>query len=442
MLALVVALHFPAAYANADGTASASPAPTLSSGDNLDSICGATLRNPQPSPAPGAPTTAAQDANTQKLQYCQAAQSAQDGADADSALWKVWAAVGVVCTYACVASFVGGPTSQYLCMGASLAGGVTDAVVSKNFTSAMMSIAGVGVGYAANQAMNSSSEAGKKATEKDVGACLNAAMAALQAFMKYKSMQGQQDAVQSNLASAKAVQSSAASTQAAADSAYQPGQNGTGDNGTGANSGTNANNGLANNPTGTSSSAKSSCSGGGTSGGAIMQCAVASDKTLPGFITDPKFTQEFQKDSGKSLSSFLGGNGPPGGLMAQASSNGLDAGNSAKMMAAMDAVGSSVGSFDYSAGSGYAGGGGGGGSGGGEAEPDMAAMMAGLMDQLNPNGKKKEDSNQGLREVIFANQSRTPAAVTEDRKLSIFDRITYRYYYVGRRLVLGEGASQ
>ena len=67
----------------------------------------------------------------------------------------------------------------------------------------------------------------------------------------------------------------------------------------------------------------------------------------------------------------------------------------------------------------------------------VGQMMAGLMDQMNPN-KKKDEKTTGVSAVIFANQTRSPAAVVEDKTLSIFDRVTYRYYYVGRRIVLGE----
>jgi hypothetical protein len=50
---------------------------------------------------------------------------------------------------------------------------------------------------------------------------------------------------------------------------------------------------------------------------------------------------------------------------------------------------------------------------------------------------KSQGDNQaapsGVSAVILANQNRAPAAVTEDRTLSIFDRVTYRYYFVVRQ---------
>ncbi len=126
--------------------------------------------------------------------------------------------------------------------------------------------------------------------------------------------------------------------------------------------------------------------------------------------------------------------------MAAAASNGMTGSQAATIASAIDGVAQYVGNSESAAM--YAGGGGGGGGSAEEAGPDMAAMMQGMMDQLNPNAKKKDAPTTGVNAVIFANQNRTPAAVAEDRKLSIFDRVTYRYYYVGRRIVLGEEAKQ
>jgi hypothetical protein len=66
-------------------------------------------------------------------------------------------------------------------------------------------------------------------------------------------------------------------------------------------------------------------------------------------------------------------------------------------------------------------------------------MMAGLQNLLNPN-KEEDKSQAGLKAVIFANQRRSPASLSEDSSLSIFDRITYRYHYVGRRIFSETGA--
>lgn len=430
VMALAIALH-------------GSVLPSYAHADDLDTICGPTLNNPQPSPTPGAANA---DIVQQKLQYCQAAKSASDGADADSALWKVWAAVGVVCTYACVASFVGGPTSQYLCMGVSLAGGVTDAIVTKNFTSAMMAVGGVAAGFAVNSAVNGGKEVAKegvkeapKKQDKDIGACLNAAMAALQAFMKYKSMQDSESTEQTNLASAKGLQAPTGTTADGAASYQAATGGGVGTSGTSGNGGV-ANGNIAGSSTLVGNTSNSSCAGlrsGSSSGSAIVQCATASDTTLPGFVNGSKFPEEFQKDSGKSLASFLAGNGPPGPQMTGASTNGMSASQSATIASAIDGVAQSVGNSEYAAV--YAGSGGGGGGAGEDGGSDMAALAQSLMDQMNPNGKKKEAASTGVSAVIFANRSRTPTAVTEDRKLSIFDRVSYRYYYVGRRILFGEG---
>jgi hypothetical protein len=62
-------------------------------------------------------------------------------------------------------------------------------------------------------------------------------------------------------------------------------------------------------------------------------------------------------------------------------------------------------------------------------------MMAGLMGQLMPKTGEKPSS--GIGAVIFANQRRGPASVAEDKTLNIFDRVTYRYYFVSKKMMGG-----
>ena len=171
-----------------------------------------------------------------------------------------------------------------------------------------------------------------------------------------------------------------------------------------------------------------------------MQCAVASDPSLPGFVKDPKFPKEFKKDTGQDLANFLTKNDSPTALMGSAMSNGFNPTQAGKLANALSEMERNVGASGTEVPSAiYASGGGGAGNGGGGEDPmaGMQDMMAGLMDQLNPN-KKKEEQKSGVSAVIFANQTRSPASVAEDKKLSIFDRVTYRYYFVGKRIVTDE----
>src|SRR5262245_36415536 len=76
----------------------------------------------------------------QKLTYCAAAKDSKSAASKNSLLFKVWAGVAGVCTTACVASFFSFGGANMACTGASIGGGVTDAVVTKEFTSGLTSI--------------------------------------------------------------------------------------------------------------------------------------------------------------------------------------------------------------------------------------------------------------------------------------------------------------
>jgi hypothetical protein len=408
--------------------------------DQLNDICGKTLN------APPTPTTDPNVAtmNAQKLNYCQAAQGASSAAGADSAMWKVWAGVGTVCTYACVASFTGLPTSEYICMGVTLAGGLADAFATKNFVSALTAIGGVGAGYIANQTINKASDsAGPNAppkAQKDIGACLNAGIAAVQVYAKHSAMKNDEDSVRANLDSAKKLTDSAA---AAVNGTFNAQNQAATATGTGNANGGGTTTHLASDISGNSNfNASSACAQArNTSNPAvIMSCAVASDRNLPGFVSSPKFAKEIQKDSGTSLADFLGKGGTPTSLMGQAMSNGMSPNQAGKLAAALSQLENNVGNYEGS-GPAYAGGGGGA-ARPGEGDESMTQMMSTLMDQLHPGGKPGEEKKVGVSAVAFANQTRSPASVVNDKTLNIFDRVTYRYYYVGRRLVLGEAGPK
>lgn len=427
VLTLATVLHSPRLYAEAD----------------VDAICAGTLESP----------AAAGGNNQQKLQYCQAAKSAQEAASADSALYKVWGAVGVVCTYACTASFADKPVSEHACAGSTLGGAATQGVVTKDFSGALTQIATAGGGYAVNQAANAQAAkeaaakdgaaegkdaAADKPKKKDYAACMSAATAVGTSVSKHRSMKSNENSANSNLQSAAAVEAAATAGTVAA---FKPGATGAGgetdSNGNGGGSGA-----FAQGNGGSASNSAGSCAS-RSSGVSVIQCAVQSDRNLPGFVTSPKFAQEFQKKTGQSLNNFL--TSPDSGSatrpLAEAMAGAVPIGQGAKLAAALETLNQGIDS--ESMGGNYVGGGGALGGGGGSGD-DMAAqmgsMMQGLMDQMNPE-KAKEVAKTGVFAVDFAyraNQSRGLAAVADDKKLSIFDRVTYRYYFVGGRIVQGD----
>ena len=275
------------------------------------------------------------------------------------------------------------------------------------------------------------SHAGRQ--KRDLGACLAAGTAATQSVAKYKSMQSNNDVVQSNLSSIHSITSP--TQEGATADGFVP-QHGGDLNSAAATGGDTGGSGLA----GGGGATGSNPCGSPSSANAVMQCAIASSRNLPGFVGNANFPSEFQKDAGIPLSDFLSHNAAAAPMMAAGMSRGLPPDQGAKVDAALNdlAQNTEAAPSDYVA-STYVGGGGGGGSDtGDDSAAQMGAMMQGLMDKLNP-GNKKDDTGTGVSAVIFANQNRSPAAVAEDRKLSIFDRVTYRYYFVGRRIVLGEG---
>ncbi len=84
----------------------------------------------------------------------------------------------------------------------------------------------------------------------------------------------------------------------------------------------------------------------------------------------------------------------------------------------------------------YRGGGGGGGESGGDDFNPMS-MIQGIMDQINQQGKGSTPTDiKGVRVVGMAYEGgRTAEQIAENRNLSIFDRVSYRYLKVGGRML-------
>lgn len=177
--------------------------------------------------------------------------------------------------------------------------------------------------------------------------------------------------------------------------------------------------------------------------GATLRCAVARDPSLPAFVQSPKFPTEFQKATGQNLADFLKREDSPRQLLGGVMGAGLGPTQSAKLAAALGSVEQQLaqGGVDGAA---YASAGGGFDSGNDPAFGDQALeeMMAGLAAKLAPQ-KEGEEPQPGIATVIFANNrySRNPAAIAENPALSLFDRVTYRYYFVAKRIFPTEGEA-
>ena len=66
--------------------------------------------------------------------------------------------------------------------------------------------------------------------------------------------------------------------------------------------------------------------------------------------------------------------------------------------------------------------------GGGDAAPNMQEMMSNLMANLMPGAKANPERLTGVAALAFQNKTRGAASIPEDKSISIFDRITFRYF--------------
>ena len=390
---------------------SPAPKPTLNPGDTLDSICGAELRAAEGARAAGtAPTEP-----SIKLSSCQAARDNQTAVDADQALYKVWAGVSAVCTGMCVATLTG-HTVQYVCAASNAIGSATEAAYLKNYQGLIMGIAESGMSVAASKMLMKG---------KDLGSCLIAAHAAQQSYAHYADIKTQQQSFEQNLLAARD-QSSQGGTAVAISA---PGGGGDGQGGAVAGSQSQS---LVTRDGPSATAAIAAACGGGS--GSMVQCAIASDRTLPDNVRSGRLEKDFRSLSGFPLSELANKNLTPAQSIAGSMGSSLSQSQVATLANGIQNLNMTMGGDTPE--SMMAGGGGGGGNSGGATPSDDLSQIAGLMSQLMPGGGAKEEDprTKGMRAVVFANQHRGPASVAEDKSLNLFDRVTVRYYAVSSRL--------
>jgi len=373
-----------------------------------------------------------------KAENCKAAQDAQKGADTNSALYKVWGGVAAVCTTTCAQSLGGAAPNATLCTGSSLAGAGTEAAYTKNFMSAVGPAAATGQSYVTSQqAANNGAQQGAQ-NQRDLSPCFSAATATQSAMTKYSSMKSNEKTVASSIQSVKDAKSTTdtpsidSGGQKPELSAAEAGDSSGGD---GSQSG---NSFSGTSPEEACSRAKSTRSTSDT-----IQCAALSDPTLPRFVAQPQFQNEFKKSTGMNFADFVASDDSPAKPITAAAGNTSGAGSAAKLASLLergDNAGHGPASPEYELASTYSGGGSGNGGGSGSEDAALGEMLAGLMAQLNPEAAEDAKRVEGVKAVIFANKSRSPASVAEDKALNIFDRVTYRYYFIGQR-ILAEGSA-
>lgn len=366
--------------------------------------------------------------------YCTAAQDLKKGYFANMATSAVWAGVTTTCSVAC-----GKPSGAgTVCTAASVAGSAGEGVLAKKFSDSLMSegqklvgkkLAGASGGETATVA-TAGTEAVANGKKVNGDACVTAGTSALKAFEKYSNSKQNVKSLDTMADDTKKMDTHSTGTTFTTDS-----QNANLDvkTGEGALSAATA---AANSPCEENSVA--------TALGAI-RCAVQSDPTLPSFVNSEKFVKELQSATGKSADAFFAGFQNPGAAIADspalASLDSAGKAGIAESMGAMERYSElkANGNIASSGNNGYQGGNAGKKSvSAGNDDFDMNGALAGMFGQLHGGQPAEVQDDAGVNSVTAG---RAPAAATivgpEDRKVSIFDRVKWRYGAVSARQHLG-----
>ncbi len=389
----------------------------------------------------------------QKKSLCDAAKLARQNRNSNRDVSGAWSGVAIVCGAACVSPIIG----NGVCYGGALGATVFEsskAQEAQDLGKQLMSYAPM--------MMSAGSGGGIKGLggkKTDGGTCLAAAYAVIQSSAKRKAAGELQKTYETSLAQAAALTGSPVQTTVAMGGASQVAQSYgslTESNPSGGSLG-----GL-----GTTGSVGALDSGGVIASGSVNQgsgdlcsksgdaatlgdstaCARASDKSLPKFYGSDAFYKEVAKATGNSPRSLYGAgglspqsiaqgisNGGAGSSGSGSGSSGLSAsglkGLSATLANAMDAA--TYGGQDSS--STYARARGGSPSQASDDHSENSGLEKLMEGLLGKDGAGKDGKTQSaVSQIEFMNQNRSPAAIAEDRRISIFDRVSFRYGRVGR----------
>ncbi|MGK5086456.1 hypothetical protein WDW86_02765 [Bdellovibrionota bacterium FG-2] len=378
----------------------------------LGELCGEALAHPEKAPT--------------KYSYCKAAQDSQATSEAESKLWKVWAGVATVCAGACASSLSGASAHPWVCQSANGLAGVIEGGIKKDLTAAMGGLTAAGAGAV----MTKATESGASAKSKDWAACAGAAFAAAQSYAKHKTMTESEAAVATNLESVKKFKDSSgggfAQTAPNTSLSVVPRPN----SGAGVPAGAAPQSAEPVSPLAT-----------GAKSQAMIAGAMAADRKLPQWVSDPKFAEDFKKVSKTDVAELIDGvDGKfkdPSSALNTALSGSFSAPSVSTLALALKELESAPGADSSGV---YAGGGAADGSAKAGASPDqsMSEMLSGIFGQFGAkSGAGKKIS--GGSEIVFNPSMRSPAAIFEDRTLSLFDRVKFRYSRVSDRL---EGAGR
>lgn len=385
---------------------------------------------------------AALAAEGQQQSYNDAAKASDDASKSNTSSAVVYGAAAAVCAYSCAMSWSMG-SQEGFCTEASLGAGVADALITQNLAGAMMSLGSFammsnmgkqGVNDVARVKIgNLGAKKGVNGAENDgvSMSCVSTVMNGGQAIMKGMAASDAKDTAAKNRQYAKDVAPKADNTP------YTPNGTAGGTASGQAGSTSSGSSGGATTTAGLESTGSGACARTGGDFAASVSCAAASGMQIPGGVMDPRFGAALKNATGLDPNEFAkkverdGASKAIGDAIASSFGGGSEVtARSGQIMAALER------SVGYSEpGSVYAGGGGGK-PAGGAPDDEFGKMMAGIMDQFGPK-KPGEDKPKGVSELAFGKQGgdRYPASVAEDRRVSLFDRVTARYSRVTLRVL-------
>jgi|GEM_PF-2565833 len=370
---------------------------------------------------------------SQKSQHCQTAALAKQGSTAHDMSGHLWQAVVLTCVITCR----GDSPSKYAspCGQAEASAGVATGVMAHDIQSSFAAATEAGAGVltggdattAAPPTENSGDGADPAPKKKDKNGCMQTIISS---FKKATEHAKQKD--QNNSAFDRSIDNAKNLAGNEPTNVNAPG----GDN-------------VSTEPTGIGSAATAgevgsetysptgACGVAHSSGNlsSYLPCARRADPALPSFAVKPEFADDFKKLTGQALNQFLAKQDRPSQNIASGAAGSIGNDAALKMgteLASLEdhyqqSAADSTATYSANGGSGSRG-------GTTSAEPSVSDLMTGFLGQVNggKNGEATTALNADL--LNFSKAYRSPATVAENRALSIFDRVSYRYQFVITRM--------
>ncbi len=364
----------------------------------------------------------------QKKQYCDAAKAADKAAKNNKTIGSLYAANAAVCAAnaaACiyaVNTFVAAGTAMafdYACIGFSVGTAVIDGVMTKNYTGAMMGLIGPAsnllIGGATGVVATAAGPtfAGGGSAKPCIPSVVSTLMAGVQVMMNSNSAKdNKKTADQNRQAAGMLTDPDAAANPSIATS----NQNGT--SGGIRSASTRTSGGGSGGAETTESENQGSCAGTGASG--AIACALAADKNLPSALASPQFLKDLEKVTGMKADDFFSLD--PKDALQRGMGASVPSQSLPKLAALISEMESRVGKGSDVQGAAYAGGGGGGAQKGSD-EPDLNALFSKLL----PGQEGQPGQPEAPTDLVFEKLERNPGMADEDKTISLFKRVSFRY---------------